>query len=387
MKFVFLFTFILFTLGVGYASAHSFSEAGYNLKAAIPHDMSVFFRTEGNYNIGLNIYTDGAVGLYSELGYNLCLDPALISYTCDFLVPPANTQVGTDVKVELAEAGVNITFANVTESGQTSVVVSTTGPSPPGGFNLSGDYYDITTTAIYNGNITVCINYNESRVVNETTLRLLHYENSSWVDVTTSLDTNTNIICGTVISLSEFIVAEPIDETPPEAAIRFDIASRDIKVYNSETGDEANYVVLSSKKDKGNKEETDEDDEKTWELRQYTLKDSVDNSLVLVLKHKKEGKEAKIKVLSMQYNSDAIIEAAENKMQTEYADGKDGMLKELEQKIEIKKILYAEAKYNSKKGLTDIKLKIEGQEEQKDTKAGIAILEMLTDKGNLMLRY
>jgi len=128
------------------------------------------------------------------------------SYSC-----PRSTPAGTNVGVEFVKEDVNMTFSNVTEGGQTSVKVSTTGPSPLAGFNLSGNYYDITTTAKYTGNITICMNYNESDVGNESNLKLLHYENDSWVDVTTSLDTGANIICGTVTGLSGFIVAEPND--------------------------------------------------------------------------------------------------------------------------------------------------------------------------------
>ncbi|MFX1538801.1 MAG: hypothetical protein ACFFDI_31825 [Promethearchaeota archaeon] len=40
-----------------------------------------------------------------------------------------------------------------------------------------------------------------------------HYENGNWVNVTTYLDTDANVIFGEVTSLSLFAVTEPIDET------------------------------------------------------------------------------------------------------------------------------------------------------------------------------
>jgi len=95
------------------------------------------------------------------------------SYTA---IPVNNTPVGTNVEVAFVEEGVNLTFANVTESGQTSVEVSSTGPSPPTEFDLLDNYYDITTTAHYTDNITVCINYNDSEVDDESALSLFHYE-------------------------------------------------------------------------------------------------------------------------------------------------------------------------------------------------------------------
>lgn len=174
----------------------------------------------------------------------------------------------------------------------------------------------------------------------------------------------------------------PTTKASPEAAIGFDTTSKDFKVYNNETGIEANYVTLPSK----DKKEANKDSEKGWELRQYTLEDQANNSLVLVLKHKKEGKEAAVEIISMQYNDEAIIAASKNNVQADYSDEK-GMLKELEQKIEVQKLFDAEAKYNANTNKTEITMNIEGKKHQKETRAGIVILELLTDKGGLELRY
>jgi len=173
-----------------------------------------------------------------------------------------------------------------------------------------------------------------------------------------------------------------IDKTAPEITIKFDTVSKDIRVYDR---NEANHIVLPSIK--GGREEHDEDDEKGWELREYTLRDPANNSLVLVLKHKKEGKEAKVRVISMQYNGGAVINASNNKMQAEYSEDKNSMLKELEQKSEVKKQFGAEAKYSFKKNETEIKVRLEGQEELKESRAGIIMLELFTDKGSLKLWY
>jgi len=175
--------------------------------------------------------------------------------------------------------------------------------------------------------------------------------------------------------------------TSPEADIRFDPTSKDIKVYNKETGSEASYIILPTKKGKDRKEMPDEDGEKGWELRQYMLNDTASNSLVLVLEHKKEGNEAMVKVLSMQYNSGEVLKEVKNKMQVEYSSGRNGALKELQQDIEVKKLFNVEAKYNAQKGKTEIKVDIEGQKEKKETRKGIVILELLTYKGRLKPRY
>jgi hypothetical protein len=91
------------------------------------------------------------------------------------------------------------------------ITVSETDASPPSGFRFYGQPYDIDCTATYNGNVTVCIRYYESELRGEETgLQLMHREDSTseWVDVTTSLDTKKNIICGEVESFSEFAVVE-----------------------------------------------------------------------------------------------------------------------------------------------------------------------------------
>jgi hypothetical protein len=121
----------------------------------------------------------------------------------------ANTSAGTDVVVHIG--AVMLTFASVTQAGDTSVTTSSTGPTPPEGYSL-GDpptYFNISTTAVFSGPVHVCISYAGIAFVNETSLQLLHFEGSTWVDTTTSLDTVTDVICGSVSSLSPFIVAAP----------------------------------------------------------------------------------------------------------------------------------------------------------------------------------
>jgi hypothetical protein len=71
-------------------------------------------------------------------------------------------------------------------------------------------YYDLTTTNVFTGSIEVCINYSGISYTDESQLKLLHFEDDLWADRTTSLDTDADIICGSVTSLSPFIVAEPV---------------------------------------------------------------------------------------------------------------------------------------------------------------------------------
>ena len=107
---------------------------------------------------------------------------------------------------------VTVTYGQVTQGGTTSLVTGPSGPALPGNFMTgNGIYYNLSTTATFTGNIQVCINYNEATLtVPENTLRLLHWDTTlnpdQWVDITTSLNTTTNVICGLTSSLSPFVI-------------------------------------------------------------------------------------------------------------------------------------------------------------------------------------
>ncbi len=109
--------------------------------------------------------------------------------------------------------GVDITFSDVTASGTTSVTTMTNGPTVPSGFSL-GDpatFYEISTTATFSGLITICINYTGVNYGIEADLKLYHWRDGVSVpdDVTTSVNTETNIICGQVSSFSPFAILRP----------------------------------------------------------------------------------------------------------------------------------------------------------------------------------
>ncbi|KAF5421542.1 MAG: S-layer protein, partial [Candidatus Methanocomedens sp.] len=87
-----------------------------------------------------------------------------------------NTLIGTDVQVEIPEIGATITFTNVIKSGQTYISEFNDDPYPPAGYNVLSNYYDIVTTAEYTGDITICIDYDDSEAVDEDKIKVLHYE-------------------------------------------------------------------------------------------------------------------------------------------------------------------------------------------------------------------
>jgi hypothetical protein len=167
-----------------------------------------------------------------------------------------STPTGTNVSVELSgglssPGGIGLTFSTVDAGGSTVVVESGAGPPPPSGYRIVGlggepRYWDIDTTAGYSGPITVCIRYDITQVMGpETQLRLVHDAGDGFRDITTSIDTATDIICGQTTSLSPFAVVESLDATPPTLHLPSTVEVQ----ATSAGGAVAAYVVTASDAD------------------------------------------------------------------------------------------------------------------------------------------
>ena len=140
-----------------------------------------------------------------------------------------NTPIGNPlvvpVDVATLESPVELTFQNVTNAGNTSIVIGDTGPPPPGSLSFGDNptFYELSTTATFTGSITICIEYDEDDfTVPEASLQLMHYDGSAWVDITTSVDPVNNVLCGTTTALSPFAIAQPngptsVKDGTPEA--------------------------------------------------------------------------------------------------------------------------------------------------------------------------
>lgn len=122
-----------------------------------------------------------------------------------------NTSPGDNV--EVTTDSTTVTFEKVNDEGQTTATSQTGNPAggPPSGFMFRGYFVDVTTTATYSGNIEVCVDYTGVISGDESNLKLMHWD-GSWDDVTTSLDTTNNMICGQVNSLSPFGIASTSSE-------------------------------------------------------------------------------------------------------------------------------------------------------------------------------
>src|SRR5262249_27730834 len=92
-------------------------------------------------------------------------------------------------------------------------------------------YVTLNTTAAVGQSINVCVSFAGSTVINAARVRLLHAENGSWADVTSSVDQNARVVCGNVSALSGLAVAEfvgapqtPAITWPPPADIVYGTA-------------------------------------------------------------------------------------------------------------------------------------------------------------------
>ncbi len=105
----------------------------------------------------------------------------------------------------------SMTFDSIISGGVVTAKALTSGDmTSPSNFKiLDGSVYEITTNAVVSGNITVCLSYNPAQLggVSETQLKLLHYANGAWQDITTLVDTTAKKVCGETTSLSPFAIA------------------------------------------------------------------------------------------------------------------------------------------------------------------------------------
>lgn len=131
----------------------------------------------------------------------------------------ANTARGTNVVVMPLDPGtqtspVTVTFPAVTQPGNTTLVIGPAGPPPPAGFAQGAPplYYDVSTTAVFQGNAQVCVSY--AGVSFQGPPALWHFQNGAWVNITTTVDPNAKVICGNTPSLSPFALFA--DVTPPQ---------------------------------------------------------------------------------------------------------------------------------------------------------------------------
>ena len=107
-----------------------------------------------------------------------------------------------------------VTFSQVVSEGLTTILREDDGPSTPVGYHFCEEFYEISTTADFSGLISICMTYDDEDVptgVAEEDLALLRYveDGDYWEDITVSVDTEANLVCGETEALSLFSLLPP----------------------------------------------------------------------------------------------------------------------------------------------------------------------------------
>jgi len=121
------------------------------------------------------------------------------------------TPIGNEVELLFHKTKVAITFNDVTLAGETTVKTLPNGSGNLSGFEVLGNYYTITTTAQFNGNMGFCFIYSPEGLTSEQeqNLEIMHYKNGEWQVSSASVNTNTKTICGITTGFLECAIVYP----------------------------------------------------------------------------------------------------------------------------------------------------------------------------------
>jgi TolB protein len=128
------------------------------------------------------------------------------------------SNVATSAPVELPSgqnATVTVAFSEVTTAGMLNIAATDQPPQDsPSGFVLAGTYFDISFDGGFTGPVTITLPYDPSIPdAQAQNLRLFHWTNDAWEDVTVSVDTVNHTVTGRASSLSPFGMGWPWSAT------------------------------------------------------------------------------------------------------------------------------------------------------------------------------
>jgi hypothetical protein len=131
-------------------------------------------------------------------------------WACEGAAPP-----GENIEMKMLDPFTGETFATITfeaikDGGRAKMAKSDHDFQSPSRYQLQTPpvYYDIAATAVYSGDVEVCINYKAMGFTNASALKVSHLTNGSWDELKTTVDWKKNMVCGTSPSLSQFAIFE-----------------------------------------------------------------------------------------------------------------------------------------------------------------------------------
>jgi hypothetical protein len=164
-----------------------------------------------------NILTDQTENIVWQTGNispgSISIDGSIIAFTNQNLIQYVDisqssdyTQTGTDVTINSVGTGISVTFSEVINPGQTTISTSQSNPgSNLANFQFLGTYSKINTNASFSGPVIVGFAYSPNiPSEDENMLQVLHWDGTSWTNVTDHMDTESNIIYAQVNSFSWF---------------------------------------------------------------------------------------------------------------------------------------------------------------------------------------
>lgn len=205
-------------------SADNVGVVGY--KIYNPSDASLIAVTNNGTSYPVTGLTPGETYSFYVRAYDAESNQSYASNICSVTLPssistepalPGNN-VEVPVQVNLPSGGtttITVEFNQVTSGGTVEIAAVSTPPAPsPTGFRLLDTVYYINAETItYTSPVLVTIHYDEPQIAgfDETNLRMFHWENGAWKDVTVegSIDTFNNTITGRVDVLSPFVIGWP----------------------------------------------------------------------------------------------------------------------------------------------------------------------------------
>ena len=146
-----------------------------------------------------------------------------ISASCSGTAAPTVTGNGIQVS---PLAAVSVTYTSVTTAGDTCASTSAVVPgSPPQGYEWGTPpkSFSVSASTGFSGPLQFCINYDPTRFKRENGLRLMQFQGTAWQTITQSLNTQTNIICGSSNGFGVLAIAE---EQPTAITLKSFTASR-----------------------------------------------------------------------------------------------------------------------------------------------------------------
>jgi hypothetical protein len=111
-------------------------------------------------------------------------------------------------------SGVTLDFSQALHLGGSTAVVPPSRHSAPPLFSLlPGAYFDISTATQFAGTVVVTVPYNPSEVTgNPAGLRLFHWRNGAWQNITSHVNTANNTVSGVTDSFSEYAIGEATED-------------------------------------------------------------------------------------------------------------------------------------------------------------------------------